>query len=165
MRGSTALKYWAKRRTMPRRLAHCDGWQSAGWVAHRSASWVVITEVLCGDFGDHGFHGRPCRFDEVGSHLLEQISTFLTRKCHHQMLLSSGQDAFEPHDHQVIDQVRANVLGTSAHVFLFEAAHAVRNGTFYFALRLHSAYNVPQIGLLWASASSASRREPPQSRV
>jgi hypothetical protein len=32
-----------------------------------------------GDFGDHGFHGGACRFDEVGSHLLEQISTFLTR--------------------------------------------------------------------------------------
>ena len=51
-------------------------------------------------------------------------------------LLGSGQSILEPHDHEIIDQVRANVLGTAAHVLLFEAAQALRNGTCNFTLGL-----------------------------
>jgi hypothetical protein len=53
------------------------------------------------------------------------------------MLLGRGQNAFESDDNQIIDQVSVNVLGPSAHVFLFEVAHPPRNGAFDFALRFH----------------------------
>ena len=45
VRGSTALRYSAKRGTMPRRAAHEPG--SLPGLAHRSASLVVIKEALC----------------------------------------------------------------------------------------------------------------------
>jgi hypothetical protein len=53
------------------------------------------------------------------------------------MLLGRCQNAFEPHDKQIIDQVCVNCGGAAAHVFLLEAAHAIGNGAFDFALCLH----------------------------
>jgi hypothetical protein len=40
-------------------------------------------------------------------------------------LLRPGQNAFEPDDNQITDQVSANVLATPAHVFLFETVHTL----------------------------------------
>jgi hypothetical protein len=70
-------------------------------------------------------------------HLLEQVSASLGREHLDQMLLRCGQNASESDDNQIIDQMCANVLGTPAHVFLLEATHALRNGTFDLTLRSH----------------------------
>jgi hypothetical protein len=57
-------------------------------------------------------------------HLLKQISAFVGWECFDQMLFRRRQNTFESDDNQIIDQVSTNVLGSPAHVFLFEAAHA-----------------------------------------
>ena len=75
--------------------------------------------------------------DQVASHLLEQVPALFRLKCLDQMLLGRGQNALEPDDDQIINQMGANVLGPAAHVLLLEAAHALGNGTFDFALSLH----------------------------
>jgi hypothetical protein len=66
-------------------------------------------------------------------HLLEQVSAFLGLERLDQMLFRGRQNAFEPDD----NQMRANVFRTPAHIFLFKAAHALRNGTFDPTLRFH----------------------------
>jgi hypothetical protein len=53
------------------------------------------------------------------------------------MSLCRGQNTFEPDDDQIADQMRTNVLWTSAHVFLLEPAHPSRNFALDLALGLH----------------------------
>ena len=60
---------------------------------------------------DHGFHDRPRRFDEVDSHLLEQVSSLLGWKRCDQLLFCHGQDAFESDDEKIADQISVNILG------------------------------------------------------
>jgi hypothetical protein len=51
------------------------------------------------------------------------------------VLLRSGQDALEPHDEQVADQVGANVLGPATHEFERKTRNPFANGRFDLALR------------------------------
>lgn len=53
------------------------------------------------------------------------------------MLFGSGQYPNESDDEQIVQKVSADVLRATAHVFLFEAAHAIRDGIFNFAVSCH----------------------------
>jgi hypothetical protein len=50
------------------------------------------------------------------------------------LLLGHGQDAFESDHEQIADQVSVNILGTSAHVILFEMRDSFAHGGFDFSL-------------------------------
>jgi hypothetical protein len=106
----------------------------------------------CDSF-NHRRHGRPGDFDQMTSDLLEQISAFFGWQRLDQVLLRRGQDAIEAHHNQIIDEERVNLLGTAPHVFLLEAAHALRDGTLDFSLSFHARLIVSGISamclLIW----------------
>lgn len=56
------------------------------------------------------------------------------------MLFGSGQNVLQPHYEKVADQVRVDILGSSAHVFLFKGSRPVADGGFDFSLRFHSDF-------------------------
>ncbi|MGD0044302.1 MAG: hypothetical protein ABSE84_28505, partial [Isosphaeraceae bacterium] len=56
----------------------------------------------------------------------------LTRYC-----LAAFKNTFESEDNQIVDQASANVLRTAAHVFLLEAAPALRGNTIDIVLSIH----------------------------
>jgi hypothetical protein len=66
----------------------------------------------------------------LGPELLEKVSPILCRKRFDQVLLGRGQNAGEPDDEKIADQVRVHVLWPAAHVFLVKAADACTNGRF-----------------------------------
>src|SRR5205823_11439306 len=73
----------------------------------------------------------------MGSDLLDQISSLFGRKRFGQLLFGHGQCALETNHEKIADQKSVNVLGSAAHVFLFEAADAVADRRFDFALCFH----------------------------
>ena len=50
------------------------------------------------------------------------------------MLFGRGQHSLQANDEQIADQVRMDVLGAAAHVFLFKAGDAVANRPLRFHL-------------------------------
>jgi hypothetical protein len=91
-----------------------------------------------GDFPDHRFHERPGGFEQMGPYLLEQISPLVGRERLDQMLFGRGQDALEPDHDNIVDQVRADILGSPAHVFLLEPTHPLADSGLDFPLCFHS---------------------------
>jgi hypothetical protein len=74
---------------------------------------------------------------EMGPYLFEDVSSFLSRQRLDQLLLGRRQDTLEPDDEEIADPVAANVLGSPAHVFLFEARDPCADGGFDFPLCPH----------------------------
>jgi len=105
--------------------------------SHRAYVVVQAYHLYAHDSLNHDLHGRARTFDQLGSHLFEQVTALFVRQRLDQMLFGRGKHTLEPHDNEVIDQVRTNVLGPPAHVILLETAHAIRNSAFDFALRFH----------------------------
>src|SRR3989304_5499225 len=91
-----------------------------------------------GHLVDHGFHDPPRRFDQVDSHLLEQVSSLLGWERCDQLLFCHGQDTLEPDDEKIADQVSVNILGPPTHVILFKAGDSFAHGRFDFSLCLHT---------------------------
>src|SRR4051812_12903816 len=83
------------------------------------------------------FELRPRSLQQLGTDLLEQVSALFRRHRFDQLSLGAGQDVGEAYDNQVINEVRMNILGTPAHVFLLELSNARTDSSFNFALRLH----------------------------
>ena len=81
---------------------------------------------------------RPRRFDQMVSHLFEQVPPFLGWEGLDQMLFGGGQDALKTPQYTIIEKVCVDVLGASAHVFLFEATSPFADGGFNFPLRFHA---------------------------
>jgi len=84
------------------------------------------------------FQGRPSGFNKLGSYLLQQVATLLSRKRLHQVLLGSGQNTLQANHDQVADQVGMNVLGAAAHEFLLKPRHSLADGRFDLSLRFHA---------------------------
>jgi hypothetical protein len=60
-------------------------------LAGRGADVVVQAQHLgASGLFYQNLHDWPCRLDEVGSHLLEQVPSLFCRKCLDQLLLSRG---------------------------------------------------------------------------
>ena len=55
-------------------------------------------------------------FDEVDSHLFEQVPSLVRRERGDQLLFCHGQNALESDDEQIVDQISVNILGTPTHV-------------------------------------------------
>ena len=108
------------------------------FAGHGADVMVQAEHFDAGDLLDHRLHQRPRRFEEMGPDLLEQVPPLLGRERLDEVLFGGGQDALEPDHDQVVDQVRVDVLGSAAHVFLFETAHALADGSLDLALRLQS---------------------------
>jgi hypothetical protein len=100
---------------------------------------VQAQDFDAGDVLDHRFQERPRRLEQMGPHLLEQVSSLLGWQRLDQMLFGGGQDALEADHEEIIDQVRADVFGSPAHVFLLEATDPLADGGFDFPLRFHGA--------------------------
>jgi hypothetical protein len=102
------------------------------------ADVVVKTDDFdAGDTFDHTFEEGACGFDELSPDLFQEIAALVGRHRLDQLLLGGGENAPEPHDEQIADDVGADVFGTSPHVFLLETAHSVTNGSLDLTLRFH----------------------------
>ena len=108
------------------------------FTGHGTDVMVHAEHPDAGDLLDHRLHQRPRGLEEMGPDLLEQVPALLGRERLDEVLFGRGQDALEPDHDQVVDQVRADVLGAAAHVFLLEAAHPLADGSLDLALRLQS---------------------------
>ena len=106
------------------------------FTGHGTDVMVHAEHLDAGDLLDHRLHQRPRGLEEMGPDLLEQVPPLLGRERLDEVLFGGGQNAMEPDHDQVVEQVRADVLGSAAHVFLFEAAHALADGSLDLALRL-----------------------------
>ena len=84
------------------------------------------------------FQGRPGGFNKLCSYLLQQVTTLLSRKRFHQVLLGSGQYTLQADHDQVTDQMRANVLWPTTHELLLEPRHSLANRRFDLSLRFHA---------------------------
>ena len=81
-------------------------------LAGHGADVVVQAHYLhAGNAFVHGFHERPSRFDEMCADLFEQISAFLGQKGLDEVLLGGGHNSVQSHHHQVVQQMRPNILG------------------------------------------------------
>jgi hypothetical protein len=112
------------------------------------ADVVVQAQHLdAGDPLDQGFQGGLRRLDQMAPHLLQEVATLLVWKGLDQVLFGGGQDALEPDHKQVADQVGPDILGSPAHVILFEAADSFADGGFDFTLgfrgNLHLLFSPP----------------------
>ena len=87
--------------------------------------------------GGNSFDDRPRRFDQLGPHLFEQASPFLGWERLDQLLFGRGQNALEADDEKITDQVRMNMLGPPAHVFLLKVRDPFTDRRFDFSPRLH----------------------------
>src|SRR5271165_3530822 len=105
--------------------------------SHGADVMVQAAHFDAGNLLDHRLHERPSGFEQMGPDLLEQVPPLLGRKRLDQMLFGGCQDALEPHYDQIIDQVRADILGPAAHVLQLEATHALADRGFDLALRFH----------------------------
>ena len=98
------------------------------------ADVVVQTQHLdAGDFLDHSFHDRARGFQQLNSHLFDEIPAFVGLERLDQMLLGRGQNSFESDHNEITDQVGMDSLGAAAHVFLFKVAHALGDGCLDFS--------------------------------
>jgi hypothetical protein len=98
---------------------------------------VQALDLDAGDVLDHRLEQRPRRLEQVGSYLLEQVPPVLGRERLDQVLFGGGQDALEADHEEIADPVRADVLGSRAHIFLLEARDPVADGGLDLPLRLH----------------------------
>src|SRR4051794_2535336 len=87
-------------------------------------------DLCAGQVVDHRLQERPCRFDQMGPHLLEKIPSLLGRQRFDKMLLGRREHAFEADDEQIIDEVSPNVLGATSHKILLKAANTFADGSF-----------------------------------
>ena len=92
-----------------------------------------------GDFFHRRLHDGASGFDELGAYLFEKVPTPLGGVRIGELLLGCGQDAAQPNDKEVANQVSPDILGAAAHEFLFEAADSVAYRGFDFALCFHGA--------------------------
>jgi len=78
---------------------------------------------------------------------------FPGRKRFDQALLGRGQNTLESDDNQIVGQMCASVFRSAAHVFLLEAAPALRSDAIGFALSIHqNRYNTEYSDILLAFA-------------
>src|SRR5580700_7090026 len=89
-----------------------------------------------GDFLDYRLQERLRRFDQVGPYSLEQVPPLLGRDFG-KLLFGGRQQALEPDDDEIAEQVGMNVLRASAPVFLLKAPDPFANGGFNLALSFH----------------------------
>jgi len=87
---------------------------------------------------NHGLQGRPGRFHQLRPHLLEQFPALVGREGLDQLLLGCRQHAAEANQDQVADQMGVDLLGTAAHILLFEAVDPLADSGFDLALCLHA---------------------------
>ena len=99
---------------------------------------VQAKDADAGDLLDQCLHGRPRRLDQMGPHLLQEVSALLAREGRDQVLFGGAQDALEPDHEKVADEVDVDVLGSTAHVVLLKVAEAFRDGGLDFTLGFHS---------------------------
>ena len=117
----------------------------------------VVVQAHDGDARDllnHFFHDRPGRFDQVHSHLLEQIPSLVGGERSDKLLLGCRQDAFEAYDDKITYQIGVDVFWATAHVLLFEARDPGADGRFDFSLSLHSRLGEHAIPAIDACVSS-----------
>src|SRR5208337_2391209 len=107
------------------------------FTGHGADVMVQAEHLDAGNLLDHRLHERPRGFEQMGPHLLEQVSPLLGWERLDQMLLGGSQDALEADHEKVVDQVYADVLGPAPHEFLLEAAHPLADSGFDFSLRFH----------------------------
>jgi hypothetical protein len=102
------------------------------------ADVVVQAQHLgAGDLLHHRFHDRPRRFDQMGPDLFEQVPPLVRRQRLDQVLFGCGEHALKANHEEILEQVGLNVLGSPAHVILFEATDPRADGGFDFSLALH----------------------------
>ena len=69
--------------------------------------------------------------------LFKQVSPLRGRQRFHQVLFGGGQDAGQPNQDEITNQVGVDLLRSTTHVILFEATDSETNRGFDFSLRLH----------------------------
>jgi hypothetical protein len=135
-----------RRRDKPARLffvGRAEQWgpvqsENDDFFAGRGADVVMKADDLdAGNILNHDFHERPSDFDQMGPHLFEKFAPLFARQRFDHVLFGGGEDALEPHDEQIFDQVSMDVLGAAPHVFLFKARHSFTNGGFNFTDSFH----------------------------
>ena len=57
------------------------------------------------------------------------------------MLLGGGQHALKPNNHQVVDQMRVDILWPTSHELMFESRNALANRCFHLTLRFRGFAN------------------------
>jgi hypothetical protein len=110
--------------------------------AGKSTDVVVQTQHLrAGHVQDHRFQDGPGRFNQLSPDLFEQVSPLVGGKRLDKLLLGGGQDALKSDNEEVADEVSVNILRSTAHVLLLEAAHARADSCLDLALGFHCARN------------------------
>ena len=77
------------------------------------------------------------RFDQMRSYLFEKVPSLLGRKRLDQVLFGGCQNALEPDNEEISDQVSVNVLGSPPHVFLLKATDPFADSGLNFSLGFH----------------------------
>jgi hypothetical protein len=90
-----------------------------------------------GDVQDDCLQKRPRGFKKVSAHLFKEVSSLLGRQRLDQVLFGRGQDALEADKENFVDQMRADVFGAPADVFLRKPTDPFTDGRFNFPLRFH----------------------------
>jgi hypothetical protein len=108
------------------------------FLAGRRADIVMQTDWFdAGNIRDECFKHRPRRFDQLGSHLFEQVASLVGRQRLNEMLLGRGENTFQANDEQVIDEVGTDMFRTATHEFLLETRHPFTDGRLNFAECFH----------------------------
>src|SRR6266566_7462298 len=75
-----------------------------------------------------------------------------------QMLLGGGQNALEPDNDQIVQQVSMNALGSATHVILLEATDPLADRGFNLSLRLHGDLERAAIRIGLSGGAMSCRR-------
>src|ERR1043165_141385 len=61
------------------------------------------------------------------------------------MLFGRGQNPFKSHQQEIVNEMGVDVFGPPAHVFLFEARHALADGGFDLSKSLHQVAMISEL--------------------
>ena len=101
-------------------------------------------DLDAGGFLDHRFEEWTGRFDQMGSYLLQQVSSLFGGKLLDQVLFGCGQNPRKADDQEIAKQVGVDVLWASAHVILLEATNSLADGGFDLSLGSHGGVHYSQ---------------------
>jgi hypothetical protein len=115
-----------------------SGWLGQGednerFAGHGADVVVQAHHLDAGDVLNQRLHERLRRFNQMRPDLLEQIPPFFGR-VYGELLFGRCQQALEPDDDQIAEQIGVNVLGASAPDFLLKATDPFANGGLDLAL-------------------------------
>ena len=99
-----------------------------------------IVVQAAGFYASDSLHQRiqlgPRYLDKLRPNLFQQVAPFFNRQRGHQMLLGGSQNTLQPNHQQIANQMRTDVLGPPAHVFLLEMGNPLADGSFDLSLCL-----------------------------